>query len=69
MFVHKIEWDQLDRKWMDNRIRPWVAKKVNAFLGEDDQSLCDFICEQIGKQATPEEILKDIAMVSIEVLE
>lgn len=63
LFVHKIEWDQLDRKWMDNRIRPWVAKKVNAFLGEDDQSLCDFICEQIGKQATPEEILKDIAMI------
>lgn len=63
LFVHRIEWDQLDRRWMDNRIRPWVAKKVNAFLGEDDQSLCDFICEQIGQQATPEKILKDVAVI------
>ncbi|ULT88695.1 hypothetical protein L3Y34_007716 [Caenorhabditis briggsae] len=63
LFVHKIEWDQLDQKWMDTRIRPWVSKKVSSFLGEEDKSLCDFICEQIGQQATPEQILKDVAMI------
>lgn len=63
LFVHKIEWDQLDQKWMDTRIRPWVSKKVSSFLGEEDKSFCDFICEQIEQKATPEQILKDVAMI------
>ncbi|CAA99936.3 PWI domain-containing protein [Caenorhabditis elegans] len=63
LFVHRIEWDQLDGKWMNDRIRPWVAKKVTQFLGEEDKSFCDFICDQIEKQATPQEILKDVAVI------
>uniref|UniRef100_A0A1I7SYN1 RRM domain-containing protein n=1 Tax=Caenorhabditis tropicalis TaxID=1561998 RepID=A0A1I7SYN1_9PELO len=63
LFVHKIEWDQIDQKWMDDRIRPWVAKKVSSFLGEEDKTLCDYICEQIGQKATPEQLLKDVAVI------
>lgn len=48
---------------MNDRIRPWVAKKVTQFLGEEDKSFCDFICDQIEKQATPQEILKDVAVI------
>lgn len=63
LFVHKIEWDQLDAKWMNDRIRPWVSKKVTSFLGEEDKTLCDYICEQIGQQASPEQLLKDVAVI------
>lgn len=63
LFVHKIEWDQIDQKWMDDRIRPWVSKKISSFLGEEETSLCDYICEQIGQQANPEKLLKDVAVI------
>lgn len=63
LFVHKIEWDQIDEKWMTDRIRPWVSKKISSFLGEEESTLCDYICEQIGQQATPEQLLKDVAVI------
>lgn len=63
LFVHKIEWDQIDQKWLNERIRPWVAKKVSSFLGEEETSLCDYICEQIGQKTTPEQLLKDVAVI------
>ncbi|EGT39102.1 hypothetical protein CAEBREN_03913 [Caenorhabditis brenneri] len=63
LFVHKIEWDQIDQKWMHDRIRPWVAKKISSFLGEEESTLCDYICEQIAQQATPEQLLKDVAVI------
>ncbi|CAI2354899.1 unnamed protein product [Caenorhabditis sp. 36 PRJEB53466] len=63
LFLHKIEWDQLDRQWMNDRIRPWVAKKVSSFLGEEDTTFCDFICEQLALQTSPDKILKDVAVI------
>uniref|UniRef100_A0A8R1E7C3 PWI domain-containing protein n=1 Tax=Caenorhabditis japonica TaxID=281687 RepID=A0A8R1E7C3_CAEJA len=63
LFIHKIEWEQLDQKWMQDRVRPWVAKKISSFFGEEDNTLCDFICEQIDKRTPPEQMLKDVAMI------
>lgn len=63
LFVHKIEWEQLDRQWMNDRIRPWVLKKISSFIGEEDSAFCDFICDQLEKKASPEKILKDVAVV------
>ncbi|CAI5451869.1 unnamed protein product [Caenorhabditis angaria] len=63
LFATSIEWDFIDKSVMETRIKPWVTKKVQEFLGEEETQLVDFICEKIEARSSPEQILKDIAMI------
>lgn len=63
LFAKKIEWDQLNATVMEKRVRPWITKKIAEFLGEEERSLVDFVCEKINKQTPPETILNDVAMI------
>ncbi|CAB3397454.1 unnamed protein product [Caenorhabditis bovis] len=63
LFATPIEWDFIDAAAMEQRVKPWVAKKVQEFLGEEEKQLVDFICEKIEARTPPDQILKDIAMI------
>ena len=49
---------------MDRRIRPWVNKKIVEYIGDEEPTLSNFICEKVMAHSTPSAILSDIAMVS-----
>ncbi|PIO64053.1 hypothetical protein TELCIR_14331 [Teladorsagia circumcincta] len=34
LFAHTIDWRYVDRPLIEQRVRPWVAKKIMEFLGE-----------------------------------
>ena len=48
---------------MDRRIRPWVNKKIVEYIGEEEPTLSDFICQKVMGHCLPHTILSDIAMV------
>ena len=50
---------------MDRRIRPWVNKKIVEYIGDEEPTLSNFICEKVMTHSAPTTILKDIAMVSV----
>lgn len=77
---------------MDKRVGPWINKKIVEYIGEEEPTLTDFICNKVGRvcwngtmgswnfgtmvyilfpvsqlacHIPAEEILKDIAMVSL----
>ena len=48
---------------MDKRIKPWVNKKIIEYIGEEEPTLTDFICQKVMAQSIPQNILNDVAMV------
>lgn len=49
---------------MAKRIKPWVNKKIVEYIGEEEPSLSDFICQKVMEHSTPKNVLQDISMVS-----
>ncbi|VDM69619.1 unnamed protein product, partial [Strongylus vulgaris] len=60
LFAHTIDWRFVDRSLIEQRVRPWVAKKILEFLG---YALVDFVCEKVATKTPPDRILSDIAMI------
>lgn len=63
LFAHVIDWRYVDRSLIEQRVRPWVAKKIMEFLGEEEGALVDFVCEKVANKTSPDRILGDIAMI------
>ncbi|KAI0986134.1 hypothetical protein GJ496_005748 [Pomphorhynchus laevis] len=63
LFAYPIDWAQLDDSMMATRVKPWVNKKIIEYIGEEEPTLTDFICQKINRNVGPEEILEDVRMV------
>jgi len=50
-------------KLVENKMRPWVKKKIVEFLGEEEQTLIDFICKKLTEHTPPEEVLNLLGYV------
>lgn len=48
---------------MTNRITPWVQKKLQEIIGEDEPTLVAFITEKLESEARPDNILSEIRVV------
>lgn len=48
---------------MRAKLRPWVAKKIAEYLGEEEPTLIDFVCSCLDRRADPREILGELALV------
>lgn len=46
------------------KVKPWVSKKITDYIGEEEASLVDFVCEKVTSKTDPQKILSDIAMVT-----
>lgn len=51
---------------MEKRIRPWINKKIIEYIGEPEPTLVDFICSKVMAGSSPQGILDDVQMVTIE---
>uniref|UniRef100_A0A1I7YD68 PWI domain-containing protein n=1 Tax=Steinernema glaseri TaxID=37863 RepID=A0A1I7YD68_9BILA len=63
LFAYPIQWSFVDEDLVKSRIRPWVSKKILEYIGEEETSLVDFVCEKVSAQSPPNKLLRDIAMV------
>ncbi|XP_055334031.1 RNA-binding protein 25-like isoform X2 [Paramacrobiotus metropolitanus] len=63
LFDYPISWDSLDKSLMDGRVKPWINKKIQEYIGEEEQTLVEFIAQKISSRATPRSIIGDISMV------
>ena len=48
---------------MDKRIKPWVNKKIVEYIGEEEATLTQFICQKVMARTAPQQLLNEIAMV------
>jgi len=63
LFAYPIDWKVVDLDFVNTRIKPWVDKKIMAYIGESEPTLSNFICEQVLEHNPPAKILNEIAMV------
>ena len=49
-----------------SKLQPWIGKKITEYLGEEEPTLIHFVVDQLGKRATPDSILDELALVRIE---
>lgn len=48
---------------MERRIRPWISKKIREYIGEEEETLIDFICKKLLSKSPAQSLLDDVAMV------
>jgi len=63
LFDYSIDWSVVDQSLMDNRIQPWITKKIVDYIGEEEPTLVEFICSKIMTKSSPVKIHDDIQMV------
>jgi len=63
LFAYAVDWEQLDESLMDKRIRPWINKKIIEYIGEEEQTLNDFICTKIQQRTKPEKLLEEVKVI------
>ncbi|VDP05172.1 unnamed protein product [Soboliphyme baturini] len=60
LFKYTIDWTY---NLIEKRLKPWVVKKIVEYIGEEEPSLVDFICQKVDEKASPQSILDDVSMV------
>lgn len=63
LFSFALNWEFVDELLMEQRVRPWVNKKICEYIGEEEPSLVSFICDKIASKTAPNNILQDLSMV------
>ncbi|XP_020264460.1 RNA-binding protein 25 isoform X2 [Asparagus officinalis] len=43
LFAYEINWDVYDKHELHEKMRPWISKKITEFLGEEEETLVDYI--------------------------
>ncbi|KAK6182945.1 hypothetical protein SNE40_010515 [Patella caerulea] len=63
LFAFTLDWSIVDQALMDKRIKPWINKKIVEYIGEEEATLTEFICQKVIARSTPASIQNDVAMV------
>jgi len=63
LFAYELKWDIVDEQLVEKRIKPWINKKIFEYIGEEEQTLVDFICSKVLSKSNATNILEDVAMV------
>ncbi|TMW55613.1 hypothetical protein Poli38472_010495 [Pythium oligandrum] len=64
LFAYHINWSAVDKhKIVEDKMIPWVRKKVLEYLGEEDKTMIDFLLKQLRAHALPQAILKELQAV------
>mmetsp|Transcript_4820 Transcript_4820/g.14305 ORF Transcript_4820/g.14305 Transcript_4820/m.14305 type:complete len:474 (-) Transcript_4820:150-1571(-) len=64
LFASDVDWAAVERHdVVRTKLRAWVAKKIEEYLGEPEATLIDFVCQCLARRANPEEIRSELALV------
>eukprot|EP01134_Creolimax_fragrantissima_P007048 CFRG7048T1 len=63
LFKYDVPWDMLTEDMFKKKIQPWVNKKITEYIGEEEPSLTEFICDKVREKCAPAEILTDVSQV------
>jgi len=64
LFAFKIDWKLIDdNDIVEDKMRPWVTKKITEFLGEEEPTLIEYICKKLVDHSPPQDILDQLQLV------
>jgi len=62
LFEWKLQWDHIDEAILNEKLQPFVEKKIVEYLGVQEQELINFVLEHIRKRGTAEDLVKELEM-------
>jgi len=64
LFKYPVDWEIVDKHdIIRSKLKAWIVKKIVEFLGEEEETLIDFICSKLIKHSDPESILEELKLV------
>ena len=64
LFAAPVDWASIEKHdVVRTKLRPWVAKKIVEYLGEEEPTLIDYVASCLMRRAKPEEIRRELALV------
>ncbi|CAM9335322.1 unnamed protein product, partial [Heterosigma akashiwo] len=64
LFAYPVAWAVVDEHdIIKSKLKAWIVKKIVEFLGEEEETLIDFICSKLISHADPESILEELKLV------
>jgi len=64
LFKISIDWSVVYKyNILENKIKPWLGKKLKEYIGEDEPNLVAMIIKKLGNKASPYEIMEKIKVV------
>ncbi|KAF5177824.1 Rna-binding protein [Thalictrum thalictroides] len=58
LFLYEINWAVYDKHELQERMRPWISKKITEFLGEEETTLVDYIVSKTKEHVRASEMLE-----------
>ncbi|XP_068638198.1 RNA-binding motif protein 25-like isoform X2 [Aristolochia californica] len=58
LFSYEINWAVYDKHELHERMRPWISKKITAFLGEEEATLVDYIVSSTKEHVKASQMLE-----------
>ncbi|KAH9303952.1 hypothetical protein KI387_008356 [Taxus chinensis] len=58
LFAYNIDWAIYDKHNLHERMRPWISKKIDQFLGEEEPTLVDFVVSNTKKHESAAHMLE-----------
>ncbi|KAA8533138.1 hypothetical protein F0562_033329 [Nyssa sinensis] len=63
LFSYEINWAIYDKNELQDRMRPWISKKITEFLGEEETSLVDYIVSATREHVKASEMLERLQSI------
>ncbi|KAJ4974056.1 hypothetical protein NE237_007230 [Protea cynaroides] len=58
LFLYEINWAVYDKHELHERMRPWIAKKITEFLGEEEETLVDYVVSSTKQHVQASQMLE-----------
>ncbi|KAI8825744.1 uncharacterized protein EV422DRAFT_491626 [Fimicolochytrium jonesii] len=60
LFAWHIKWDFLDSTVLNNKLRPWVTKKIVEYLGGEESDIVEFVMELLQNKTPAPKLLEEM---------
>ncbi|KAI8146092.1 hypothetical protein BJV82DRAFT_600467 [Fennellomyces sp. T-0311] len=57
-----VKWDQVDEDLLDEKLKPFISKKITEILGTEDEEFVGLILDFVRRQQTPDSLVKELEM-------
>lgn len=58
LFAYEINWAVYDKHELHEKMRPWISKKITEFLGEEEETLVDYIVSSTKEHVQASKMLE-----------
>ncbi|XP_061359540.1 RNA-binding motif protein 25-like isoform X2 [Gastrolobium bilobum] len=63
LFSFEIDWTVYDKHQLHERMRPWISKKIREFLGEEENTLIDYIVSSTQEHVKASQMLERLQII------